>query len=347
MSIRKILAVVVMLAALFAVIYGVPYANSYIIQGLIQTSVFSENRLVPVNATDQIHVKLNGTEAMYFVRLEVSNGTIRGAVLQKEEFKAWVNGSYAPQWCYEQPTSEFGGLGYGRTLGNAPVDYYHVLWNPDAPYSRNVTLTVYESKPTIAYNYQNIGIFVFSVGGGGVVGLAAANSLGKRMLLTVVALTLIVLGISFLTAQPQILEGREIVGTTSIIVPAEGTTNIPLHYNTTDYYTLTLDGANGRLNTTVVSEIDFSAGDLDSYWSMWRGSLVPISGVPMGVPTQDVRLVLVNPEDFDEQVSVQVDRLWPETSYTSNISGALVLTFGVAVLLFANRRLLTEFHRAL
>jgi hypothetical protein len=54
-----------------------------------------------------------------------------------------------------------------------------------------------------------------------------------------------------------------------------------------------------------------------------------------------------NPEEFDEQVSVQIDRFWSETSYTSFIGGAVLLALGVALLLFANRRQLGDFHRAL
>jgi hypothetical protein len=125
-----------------------------------------------------------------------------------------------------------------------------------------------------------------------------------------------------------------------------------MHYNTSDYYTITLAGPKGRMNTTVVPEADFASftwGKYDrAYWQEWQGSHHPINGFSMvDLTAKDVRLVLVNPEVYDEQVTVKVDRVWMGTDYSGTIGGILLVTLGAIVLYFAYRRQIGDFNGAL
>ncbi len=264
-----------------------------------------------------------------------------------------MNGSYKPTWYYDQPvTAGWGGGEYGPMLTNAPQEKYYIFWNPDSPVSREVTLKICTQQTETTYNYTTLGTGIFLIATGAVAGSVAAYTLGRRLLLTLVAFTLILLGVFLVTTYPKMFEGKETVATNSLTIPAHGSINELMHYNTSDSYIITLAGPNGRVNTTVVPEADFTAFTQgkydDAYWQEWRGSHYPVYGLAMGnMSAKDVRFVLVNPEAFDEQVSVQVDRIWVGTDYSGLGGGVLLVALGIVVLFFVHRRQLGEFNRAL
>ncbi len=350
MSIKKVLAVIVMVASLFAIFAGIPYINNYTSQYTTQNQVFSESLVIPVDDTGYMHVKLNGTEADYYSLMTVKTGPIRGAVISPEAYAAWVNGAYKPQWIYEQP-EQYGG--YWEMFRNGPAEMYYVFWNPDAPCSREVTLKICEQTTETIYNYTTLGTGIFLIAAGAVAGSVAAYILGRRLLFTVIAFTLIIGGAFLITNYPQYFEGRETVATESFTVPAHSSINTPIHYNTTDsHYFLTLSGPQGRLNTSIVPESEWTAfteGKYEmEYWQEWRGSHYHIDGLALGdMSARDVRLVLVNPEAFDEQVDVQMDQYWVGTDYSGTVGGIILVAFGIVVLYFTHRRQMAEFNRAL
>ena len=352
MSIKKVLALAIMLVALVAIFAGISYANNYTSQTTTQNPVFADSIVVPVNGTGQIYIKLNGTEADYYSLLRINNGSIRGAVISKEEYAAWLNGSYKPTWYYDQPfTAGWGGGEYLPMLSNAPQERYYIFWNPDSPVSREVTLKICTQQTETVYNYVNLGAGIFLIAAGAVSGLIAAFTLGRRVVLTVVALALVVLGIFLVTTYPKSLDRKETVATNPLTVPASGFTKESIHYNITGYYALTLKGANGRMNATVIPEDRFAAfsqGKYETYWYVWQGSQYPISGNPMGdISTNDVRLVLFNPESNQEQVTVQVDHFWNETDYSGLGGGVLLLALGAVTLYVAHKRQIASFNKAL
>jgi uncharacterized membrane protein len=353
MSIKKVLAFVVMLAALVAIFAGISYANNYTSQTSTQNPVFADSITVQVNGTGQIYIKLNATEADHYVSLKINNGSIRGAVISPEEYAAWVNGSYKPAWQYDQPSTWWGSGEYVPMMSNAPQERYYIFWNPDAPVSREVTLKICEQTTETTYNCTTLGTGIFLIAAGTVAGSVAAYALGRRLLLTLVAFALIVLGAFLVSTYPKTFEGKENVAMDSLTVPAGSSINEPVHYNTSDYYAFTLSGPNGRLNTTVIPEANYTefleGKYYIEYWQMWQGSHYPINGMLMGgIPFgSDVRLVLVNPESYDERVSVQVNRLWIGTDYSGTAGGFLLVALGVIVLYVAHRRQIGEFNKAL
>jgi hypothetical protein len=221
MSIKKGFAITVMLVALLPIFAGISYVNNYTNKTTTQTPVFADSITVPVNGTGQIYVKLNATEAEYYVSLKIYNGSIRGAVVSKDEYAAWVNGSYKPHWYYDQPSSYWWGAGeYSPMLSNAPQERYYIFWNPDAPVSREVTLKICEQTTETTINYTTLGTGILLIAAGVVAGAVAAYTLGRRLLLTLTAFTLIVLGTFLVTTYPKTFEGKETVATDSLTIPA-------------------------------------------------------------------------------------------------------------------------------
>jgi hypothetical protein len=350
MSIKKILALVVMFAALVAVFAGISYVNNYTSQLTRQTPVSTDSVVVPPNGYGHFLLQQNSSQENYYFSMSISNGTLREDAVAEEIYQAWLNGSYKPSW-REVPSPGWsqGGDDYWPLSAVSQERLYYIFWNPDSTISKEVTFKICEQWTEPVYNTFNLGFGIFLIAAGAVSGLAAAFSVSKRTLIVVIALTLIVSGIFLVTTNSQTFHHEEITATNSLAVPAGSCVNESVRYNATGFHYFMLKVDNGTMNSTVLSVEDFatfSQGQYEPYWQNWRGSQ-GISGTMDGGSANHVYLVLSNPEAFDKQVTVQVYRAWDEYNYFGLIGGILLIAVGVIAFYFANKSQVASFNKAL
>ena len=128
MSRRKVLALVVMLAALAAVFAGISYFNSYENQTKSLDVVFRDSAVVPPDGYRHIFLQLNCSEENYWLSLKVENGTLRESIVSEELYAEWVNGTYKLSWSEVPDPVHPEGYDDYFFMGNyLPQDMHYVL----------------------------------------------------------------------------------------------------------------------------------------------------------------------------------------------------------------------------
>ena len=349
MSRKKFLALAVMLVALVAIFAGISYVNNYTTQKKWQTPVSTQSVVVPENGRGYFFVNLNASVDNYYFRM-LFNGTVRQDLLLQSVYPSWVNGSYKPAYSGENGPGSPLSSQYCPIPGNAfPEPFYFIYWNPYSNGSVEVKIEIVQQWTAPVCNNLNLGFGISLLAAGAVSGLAAAFSVSRRLLLVVIALTLIVSGVFLVTTNLQKFSHEEIVATNSLAVPAGGCVNESVSYNATGFHYFMLRVDNGTMNSTVLSVDDFalfSKGQYEPYWQNWRGAH-GIGGTVDEVSTNQVYLVLSNPQGFDKQVTVQIYRAWDEYNYFDLAGGALLIAVGAFVFFFANKSQIANFNKAL
>jgi len=353
MSAKKVFAVAVILAPLVAIYSGILYVNHYTGQITTYDVVSTDSVVVPPNGYGHISVQLNSSDETYYVTpLKKSNGTIRVTSLSKEYYEAWINRSYKPTSWYEESNQAIVYVPFGSNL--SPSMHY-IFWNPDSPVSKEVTFQIFRQQTETVYDSFSLEAGISLIAAGAVTGLAAAFTLGRRVFIVVIALTMFISGICLISANMQLFQREETVATSFLTVPADSYTNEHIHYNVTGIYGLILnvDNAtvNDSMNATVVSEDEFAAmsqGQYEPYWQRFWTSQYLIGGTNVNSNSpNDMYLVLSNPDAFDKQVTVQVERFWEEYNYLGVAGGIALVTLAVITLYIANRGQIREFNKAL
>jgi hypothetical protein len=355
--IKKALALAVMLAALVAVVVGVGFSSHYEREVRMYTLFSQETIAVQPMGYGCICVDINET-GDHDVRLTI-NGTLRTDSLTESNYPAWVNGSYKSLYSTEITPSINNHSGPEETypLAYSTMPWYSIYWNTNASASVEVKTEVYRVTTHTAYDYFNICVGGFLIGIGAVSGLAAAFSISKRVLFVVVALALIGSGAMLLMTYNQKFTHNEAVSSKAILVPANGNVTEFIHYNTTDIYALMCTVDRGSINSTSLSEDDYTdylLGQHEAYWQTWRfeHSLGGMNGIcDLADGSYDYRseayLLLVNPDAYDKVVTVQFERYWEDYNYLGLVGGTLAIAVGASLLWYANRRQLTALNRAL
>lgn len=344
-----------MFAALAAVLTGVFYVNNYACQETRRDTVSSQTVIVPPNEYGHIRLQLNMSEDNLWLSLKITNGTIREATVNDENYPAYLNGSYTATWTEipnpnrpsdSQIYEEAYPLGY-----NFPESTHFIFWNPDSPISKQVTVTAYTEHDETVYNLQNLQVGCLFIALGAVSGLSAAFWLGKRVLFVVVALVLIVAGGFLAATNTQLVYHEETACSFSLTIPAYACVNEPIHYNASGAYAVMIRVDKGTVNATVMLDQDFasfSQGTFEPDWAFGTGSRLEFGGRPYNAQTtNDVCLVLVNPDNYVKETSVQIIRGWEEYNYPCLAGGVTSLLLGFLVLYFSNRSQLTRFNKAL
>ena len=96
MSIKKALALAVMLVALVAIFAGISYLNNYISLRTWRTPVETKSVVIPVNGTGYLFIDVNASVDNYCFCMNV-NGTVREDFILQSVYPG-VNGSYKPMW---------------------------------------------------------------------------------------------------------------------------------------------------------------------------------------------------------------------------------------------------------
>jgi hypothetical protein len=344
MSHKKALALSVMLIALAAVFAGINYVNAYTSQTIRRTPVLTESIVVPPMGYGYIPADLNASADNYFISIN-SNGTIRRDFVLESVYQAWANGSHKPSW------NEFG----PATDNYAPISFntypepvYFIFWNTNAAASVEVTFKVCQQWTEPVYNNFNLGFGILLTAVGAVLGLGASYSVSKRVLLVVIALTLIVSGVFLAITYSQMFYSEEKAAAFSLAVPAGACVSEHISDNATGFYVLILEVDRGSMNSTVLSEevfAEFSKGQYEPYWLAWRGHY-SMSG-SFGTSLEPAYLVLSNPQALDKQVNVEVHRYWEDYNYAGLIGGILLIATGAGTFYFANRTQIASFNKAL
>jgi hypothetical protein len=352
MSHKKALALTVMLIALVAIIAGIGYVNNYADQAETRIPVSEETIIVPAKGYGHISMDLNKSGNYEFC-IDL-NGTLRADYVPQSLYQTWVNGSYKPPFSSEiGPNSGGSGQSIPAFMNTYPEPMYRIFWNTDA--SANVEVTVKISQVTTeqVYNNFNLGFGVFLITAGAVSGLVAAFWVSRRVLLVVIALTLAASGAILTLTYSKTFTFEEAAGTSTIAVPASGIVNEPIRYNATGYYMLMLKVDKGTMNSTVLSEQEFTVFQQQTetervpYWQKWKNE-ASMGGSPLGGDsTYTVYLLLSNTEAYQKQVTIEIHRYWAEYNYIGLIGGILLIIAGVGTFYFANRHQIASFNRAL
>jgi hypothetical protein len=356
-SIKKAVALVVMIAALFAIYTGIGYISNYEGKETIHTLYTQQSIIVPPRGYGCIRIDINET-GDHDIHTTI-NGTLRTDGLTDSNYPEWANGSYKPLYSTEidPNTNNHPSPEETYPLAYSTMPWYNIYWNTNASASVEVKTEVYRVTTHATYNYSNLGVGGFLIGVGAVSGLAAAFSISKRVLLVVMALALIASGAMLLTTYNQKFTHNEAVSSKTIIVPANSNITEPIHYNTTDPYALLCTIDKGSINSTTMSEEDYTdymQGQHEAYWQTWRfehtlggeNYLCDFTdgGYKFG---SDAYLLLVNSDAYDKAVTVQFERYWESYNYAGLVGGVLALAGGATLLLYANRRQLSAFNKAL
>jgi hypothetical protein len=355
--IKKAIALAVMLAALFAIFAGIGYISNFEGKDTIRTMYTQQTIIVSPRGYGCIRVDINET-GNHDVRSTI-NGTLRTDGLTEENYPAWANGSYKPLYSTEISPNTNNRSGPEETypLAYSTMPWYTIYWNTNTSASVEVTTNVYRVTTNTVYNYSNLGLGSLLVGVGAVSGLAAAFSISKRVLLVVVALALIASGAMLLITYNQKFTQNEAISSKTILVPANSNITEPIHYNTTDPYALLCTIDRGSINSTTMSEEDYTdymQGQHEAYWQTWRfehslgGMNYMCDFVDGGYKYgSEAYLLLLNSDAYDKVVTVQFERYWESYNYAGLVGGVLALAGGVSLLLYANRRQLSAFNKAL
>jgi hypothetical protein len=355
-SIKKAIALVVMIAALSAIFAGIGYISNYEGKDTIRTLYTQQSIIVPPRGYGCIRLDINET-GDHDIRSTI-NGTLRTDSLTESDYPAWANGSYKPLYSTEiGPSINNSRSEETYLLAYSTMPWYSIYWNTNASASVEVRTDVYRVTTNTAYNYSNLGLGSLLVGVGAVSGLAAAFAISKRVLLVVVALALIASGAMLLMTYNQKFTHDEAVSSKTILVPANGNVTEIIHYNTTDPYALMCTVDRGSINSTNLSTEDYSdylQGQYDAYWQSWRfghtlGGMNYLCDLENGGYKfgSEAYLLLVNSDAYDKAVTVQFERYWESYNYVGLVGGALTVTGGASLLWYANKRQLAAFNQAL
>ncbi len=349
---KKALAFIVMFAAIVPLLIGTSYVNGYSSQETRQDVVSTNSAVLAADGGyGHIFIRLNETEEHYAMSIKVSNGSVRECVANEGTYQAWLNGSYKPQW-REVPDQASPGRsyeGYFPLGANPPAALHYILWNPDSSVSKEVTINIAIERTETVYNMFNLEVGVALVVLGVVSGLAAAYTLGKRMVFAVVALSMAVTGAFLVLTNTQSVYHEGTVATKQLTLPAAANLTEPIRYNASGAYALFLKIDNGTANTTVITEANYAAFSAGQYEPSWRSGQHSF-GFTGRLPDESISMVYLivsNPDNFSKQVTVDVFRGWQEYNYVCLVGGALLAMFGIAAFYLAIRPSLASFNRAL
>jgi hypothetical protein len=355
-SIKRAIALMVMIAALSAIYVGIGYISNYEGKDTIRTLYTRQSIIVPPRGYGCIRIDINET-GDHDIRSTI-NGTLRTDGLTESDCPAWANGSYEPLYSTEiGPSINNSRSEETYLLAYSTMPWYSIYWNTNASASVEVRTEVFRVTTNTAYNYSNLGLGSLLVGVGAVSGLAAAFSISRRVLMVIVALVLIASGAMLLITYNQKFTHDEAVSSKTILVPANSNKTEPIHYNTTDPYALLCTIDRGSISSTTMSEEDYTdyiQGQHDAYWQTWRfehtlGGENCVCDLTHGGYKygSEAYLLLLNSDAYDKVVTVQFERYWESYNYLGLVGGVLALAGGASLLLFANRRQLTAFNQAL
>jgi hypothetical protein len=354
MRVKKAVAAAVMIVALVAIFVGISYVNDYTSQVTRRNVVSTESIVISPDGYGQLSLEPNASEQEYYCAIDITNGTLRESAVTEEMYTAWLNGSCTLAW-HEIPTlvSPQSSSEYHEEwpLNAINQKMHYIFWNPNAPVSKGVTMTIYQQWNETIYNNCNLGIGVFLIIVGAIAGLVAAFAVSKRVLMVVVALVLIFSGAALAINYSHTFHHEGIIAADTLLVPADSYVNQPIRYNATGNYAIFLKTENATLNATVLSEDEFNAfsqGQYQPNWHITQGWTYGFSGKPLDAPSANqVRLVLYNPDTSEKQVITQVYGAWDEYNLVGLVSGILLIALGTDLFCFANIRQIAEFNVAL
>jgi hypothetical protein len=346
-TVKKALALAVMLAALVAVFEGLGYVNNYTSQVTIRTPYLQKSIVVEPKEYGVIASIVNES-GDHELRI-FSNGTLRVDAMPESFYLSWVNGSYQPSFSSATGPNEPGIGGYYPVSDYQGEPWYYAYWNVYSNDSIEVKMDIVQASSQTVYNYSNLGSGVFLVAAGVVSGLAAAYSVSKRTMLVVISLALIFSGAITITNNSRYSNFDKVVASKTILVPANANVTEPIHYNQTGSYVLRLTVNNGTINATALSRDEYGSfmrGEYSAYWEKGRYDFGVGGGVSDGV-SSDAVLLLINADAYGKEVAVQFQCYWEGYDYATLIIGAAAFAGGLAVFYFTNRRQIKAFNREL
>jgi hypothetical protein len=156
---KKILATILVLAALASILTGTFYVGNYAGQETRYETVSTQSVLVAPNEHQHIHLQLNISQENRWLSIKVVNGTLREACLSDELYQDWLNGSYNVTWCeMPNPARPVDSDVYEESCPlESSYSAHYIFWNLDSP-SKEVTITAYIKHKEATYNTANLAL---------------------------------------------------------------------------------------------------------------------------------------------------------------------------------------------
>ena len=366
---KKILATILVLAALASLLTGTFYVSLYEGQETRCETVSTQSVLVAPNEHQHIHLQLNTSQENRWLSIKVVNGTLRESCLSDELYQGWLNGSYNVTWCeMPNPARPIDSDVYEESCPlESSYSTHYIFWNLDLP-SKEVTITAYIKHKETTYNTANLalGSVFFALGAVGLAGVGlffAFKNRGnievsrKRALVLAVALLMIGLGGFLAVTYSNPVEAQIGLEHGALNIPANSWQPLAIVENWAGDYLIQISTDKGTIQAfhsddgTIIGH--WSNGTeydvRDAYYPNFNGSsgLTGTSITGDNFPVTQY-LVFSNVDDFSKNVDYQISYHNTYNNYFAMMTGiALTIAGAITLCLTVLKNKLKDFNVAL
>lgn len=371
---KKALLLGLIFAALVSIAIGISYAQNYAGQETRRETLTNQSVIVSPNGYGQIHLQLNRSDDNLGLSMRITNGPLREASINDELYRAWVNGSYSLSW-YEMPNpaQQHNPNDYEESylVGSGfPQSIHYIFWNPDAPVSKQVTITAYIEHKETVYNMANLemGILFTALGTAGLGGTGSFFAFKnkdkikvtrRKALMLAGLLLMIVLGGFLASTYANPIQAQTTISQGTVDIPANDYCSVPFTINKDGQYI-----AKFNVDKGIIQVYSSSDGSVISQWSNGTEFDIRTQNRPLNVssgvtgmdcmgcmsvePPWTRYYILSNSDGYSKNVTYEITYNWTYNNYVAMMAGIAFVIFGsTAFVLALLKGKLKEFNRAL